>query len=564
MTDIETRYQKLVEQAYSASESDTGYSDVLEQTHRYLFSDEAKLHSDLPRNGSRDIALEMHLPQLKQLFEKRADSAQADYQSYALLSIRQRDGVVEANAPAKILLNREFPCKLESLPFDHTSLQRLMNTVNRPVDNFELLLTRIGEENPRSCLVIVRESQPGTSEVAISYLDWTPKLRDMVCRALGLSYRETQVFGELIQHKSFNEIAYALDRSPETVRSQSKSILRKTGCTKMSEVVQIASGLAYLLGHKTSTIVSPDDSLIWKTPTTRMATIPRPDGRSVAYYTRGEGRRRILFMHGFLQGPFFTPAFEQALSKADMRFICPSRPGFGYTAKSSSRSNYEETTVEDAVALLDHLEIEETILVCHQLSTNHAFRLKAQIPNRIKAMVMISASPPIDEAYLKQMDTPTRIAAATAKHTPSVLKLINEIGIYSYRRRGGPRAFLQSRYKSSEMDLSTLEDPVLCKPQIEGVLHYIEQGSETLVRDAVSSMENWGNLFVSDACPQHWLHGAQCTALKVQVVQGIIQKRIQARYDIVPDASTNLIHQKPELIASTIAKSMQRLKSKQN
>ena len=561
MTDIETRYQRLVEEAYSAAASDTGYSDVLEQTHRYLFSDEAKLHADLPRNRSRDIALEMHLPQLKQLFERRANLAQSGDQPYALLSIRQRDGIVAGNTSAEGLLNCKFPCSIESLPLDHSSLRRLRSVVNRPTKSIELLLMRIGEENPRSCLVMVQEAQPGISEVAISYLNWTPELRDTVCRALGLSDRETQVFGELVQNKSFNEIAQALNRSPETVRSQSKNILRKTGCTKMSEVVQIASGLAYLLEQQPPQIASPEDTLIWKTPINRMATLPRPNGRTLAYYTRGKGRRRILFMHGFLQGPFFTPAFEKALSLADIQLICPSRPGFGYTSKSSSRSNYELTTIEDAIALLDQLEIEETILVCHQLSTNHAFRLKAKIPQRIKAMVMISASPPIDEAYIKQMDTPTKIAAATAKYTPSVLKLINEIGIHSHRRGGGPRAFLQSRYKNSEMDLSTLDDPVLCKQQINGVFHYIEQGSETLVRDAVSSMKDWGDLFVGDACPQRWLHGAQCKALNVEVVREIVQSRIQARYDIVPDASTNLIHQKPELVVSAIKTSLQSVRT---
>jgi len=554
MTDIETRYRQLVEEAYSASASDHGYRNVLEQTHRYLFSDEAKLHADLPLNGERDIALEMHLPQLRTLFESRHVDAKSSDQNYAILTIRHRDGQTHANAAAQRLIDGDFPCKLETLPFDRASLNRISETVHKVGCASDILLAQIGEEDPISCLATIRQVESGTSEIAISFLNWTPDLVQRVSHALGLTPKEQDVFSGFADNLNQSEIAKRNNRSTETVRSQSKSILRKTGCARMSEVVQIAAGLAYLLDQDAD--VGAQDALVWETPKANMAMLPRPDSRSLAYYVRGGGTRNVLYLHGFLQGPFFTPAFDQQLTQADLRLICPSRPGFGYTTSSRNRSAYTQTALEDAIALLDHMGMDQTVLVCHQLSTNHAFRLKAHIPDRITAMVMVSASPPIDDVYLKQMDTPTRIAAATARHTPSILKLINEVGIQNFRRNGGPHAFLRSRYKSSHMDLATLDHPILTKPQIDGVFHYIEQGSETLVRDAASSMANWSDLFVSDDCPQRWLHGAECKALNVDAVREIVQSRLQARYDVVPGTSTNLIHQNPERVVSAIEKSL--------
>ncbi|MEP1144226.1 MAG: alpha/beta hydrolase [Henriciella sp.] len=556
MTDIETRYQRLVEKAYSAASSRDGYQDVLTQTHRYLFGEEAKLHADIPRGGARDIALEMHLPQLRMMFEERDAAAKAADQNYAVLTIRQRDGRTEANAAAQRLFDSTFPCQLETLPFDRASLQRITAIVHAGGSELDLVLARVGEDGPVSCLATIRQLDPGISEVSISYLDWTPELTGRVARTLGLTTKEQDVFAGFANNLNQNEIAELNNRSVETVRSQSKSILRKTGCARMTEVVQIAAGLAYLLDQQKLTPEKGAAPLVWETPTSNMATLSRPALRTLAYYERGEGTRPVLYLHGFLQGPFFTPAFEDALTQADIRLICPSRPGFGYTTGSKTRSAYEQTALEDAIALLDHLSIDRTALVCHQLSTNHAFRLKAKVPDRISAMVMVSASPPIDDVYLKQMDTPTRIAAATARHTPSVLKLINEVGIRNYRRNGGPHAFLQSRYKSSRMDLATLNDPTLTKPQIDGVFHYIEQGSETLVRDAAASMADWSDLFVSEDCPQRWLHGAECKALQVDAVRDIVQSRLQARYDVVPGTSTNLIHQDPERVVSAIEKSL--------
>ncbi|MEM7493940.1 MAG: alpha/beta hydrolase [Pseudomonadota bacterium] len=551
MTDIETRYRQLVEDAYSAIDSERGYHDVLEQTHRYLFSEEAKLHADLPRYGARDVALEMHLPQLQALFQQRETEERSD-QNYAVLTIRQQDGLTYANAAAEKLFGYPFPCGLDTLPFDRASAQRLSQILRRGVPDLELLLTQIGTEKPISCLATVRQQDADALEVSISFLDWSPNLLDRVGRALGLTQKETDIFAGFANNLSQSEIASLNGRALETVRSQSKSILRKTGCSRMSEVVQIAAGLVYLLDQPNSIGGEPEPNLVWETPKLDMAFLDRPNSRRLAYYTKGSGPQRVLFLHGFLQGPFFTPAFEEALTRAQIQLICPSRPGFGYSTCSPTRASYEQTALEDSIALLDHLGMEQTVLVCHQMSTNHAFRLKAHIPDRIKAMVMVSAGPPIDDVYLKQMDSLTRIAAAAARHTPSILKLINEIGIQSYRRGGGPRAFLQSRYKSSKLDLLTLDDPVMSKPQIDGVFHYIEQGSETLVRDGTSSMADWDDLFIGDSCPQTWLHGADCKALNVDAVREIVQTRVQARYDIIPSTSTNLIHQQPERVVSAI------------
>ncbi|MEL6694225.1 MAG: alpha/beta fold hydrolase [Pseudomonadota bacterium] len=554
MTDDETRYRNLVEEAYSAPSAEDGYQDVLAQTHRYLFRDEAKLHADLPRSGGRDIALEMHLPQLKALFESKNIALPAAETNYAVLTVHGKNGRAHANPAAQKLFGGAFPTRLEELSFDRASLQRLQKIIRQPEEDLEVLLVHIGQETPQSCLATIRREASDLFEICISFLDWTPELLTRAGLALGLSEKERDVFAGIAHNLTLAEIADQSDRSIETVRSQSKNILRKTGCSRMSEVVQIAAGLAYLLDEENDIGSDGAATQVWETPKSEMQTLQRAGGRTLAYYTRGHGRQRVLFLHGFLQGPFFTPQLEQMLTDADIKLICPSRPGFGYTSASRTRSEYERTALDDAIALLDRLDISQTVLACHQLSTNHAFRLKAHVPDRIRAMVMVSASPPIDDAYLDQMDTPTRIAAAAARYTPSILKLINEIGIHSHRRKGGPLGFLKTRYKGSPLDLEALDDPVLCRPQIDGVFHYIEQGSETLVREAASSMANWGELFVGDDCPQCWIHGAECQALKVDAVRQIVQTRVQARYDIIPGTSTNLLHQRPDLVVSAITK----------
>ena len=408
------------------------------------------------------------------------------------------------------------------------------------------------DNSDRAYLAFIGFLSPEKASISISAVDWNDKLVTRISEAFGLTLREREVFSHFVIGRSQEQVARASNRSVETVRSQAKSILRKTGCLKMSEVIQIAAGLAYITTDEPQTDDLEIATLDWETPTAGMSTLNRPNGRQLAVYTRGDGNTRVLFLHGFLQGPFFTQAFIDALSANDLCLICPSRPGFGYTSASINRNQYEETVLEDSIALLDHIDLRTTILVSHQLSSNHAFRLIQKYPDRFDAMLMVSAGPPIVDEYWRYMDRMTRVGAAAARHAPSVLKMINEIGIQTHRRKGGPLGFLRSRYRDSKLDLSTLNEPELANVQVQGVYHYIEQGAETIVREAASAMRDWSALLDVDHTRVKWMHGAQCSALSASIVRELIERRSNAEFEVISNAGTTLIHQRPELIASAI------------
>ena len=167
-------------------------------------------------------------------------------------------------------------------------------------------------------------------------------------------------------------------------------------------------------------------------------------------------------------------------------------------------------------------------------------------------MLIVSAGPPIVDEYWRYMDRMTRVGAAAARHAPSVLKMINEIGIQTHRRKGGPLGFLRSRYRDSKLDLSTLNEPELANVQVQGVYHYIEQGAETIVREAASAMRDWSALLEVDHTRVKWMHGAQCSALSASIVRELIERRSNAEFEVISNAGTTLIHQRPELIASAI------------
>lgn len=558
---LSDRYLDLLDEAYAATETPARYDDLVERARLYFFgaTDAPNLAEDLVDSQIHDDALEAHLPRIKSLFE-RYDTTSATSNAdtfHARLTVSQRDLIVTGNQAASRLTGLLFPCHADDLPFDHETLSFLKGAAIKSDDKTPLdrvILATVETPDIRSCLALVQRPADANKQltVSISYIDWSPELMQRIGSAFGLTAAETGVLEGLVQNLSQREIAEATDRSTDTIKAHAKSILRKAGCARMSDVVQLAASIAYLV----RLYPEQDANALmakWETPTANMSRLKR-GRRQLAYYTYGAGDIPVLFVHGFLQGPFFTDAFIKGLSENNIRLICPSRPGFGYTSPSLDRATYEQTVVEDTFALLDHLRIKTCTIAVHQLSSSHGYRIALAHQTRFTGMLMISASPPInDEQHMAHMDNTTRVAAAAARYTPSVLKLINQMGIATYRKRGGPEAFLRKRYKQSPLDLATLDTPDLRDRQIEGVYHYIEQGSEALVRDAKSSMRNWSDLIDQLDIPQAWFHGAKCTALKPSLVKDYVDARIGAPYTIVEDASTNLIHQRPDIIVNALA-----------
>ena len=559
---ISDRYLDLLDEAYATTETPARYDDLMVRAQHYFFGagNGENLAADLPEGALYDDALEAHLPRLRRLFERyESSSLAANAETFhARLTISQRDLIVTGNPAAESLTGLTFPAHVDDLPFDYETMSflksaALKKTIEKaPVDR--VILTTVETQDIRSCLALVQRPADTNKSltISISYIDWSPDLMQRIGGAFNLTAAEIGVLTGLVQNKSQRDIAESSGRSTDTIKAHAKSILRKSGCSRMSDVVQLAASIAYLVRlypeQDVATITEK-----WETPTANMHRLKR-GARQVAYYVYGSGSKPVLFIHGFLQGPFFTSEFLDLIEAADLKLICPSRPGFGYTSPAPDRKSYEQFIVDDALALLDHLKISKCVMAVHQLSSNHAYRIALAAPTRFSAMLMISASPPLtDDGYMAHMDTATRVAAAAARYTPSVLKLINQMGIATYRKDGGPEAFLRKRYNSSALDIATLDKAETRQPQIAGVYHYIEQGPEALVRDARSATADWSALLPQLNLKQEWYHGAACTALKPSIVQNIVETDIGAPYTIIEGASTNLIHPRPDIIVNALA-----------
>ena len=99
----------------------------------------------------------------------------------------------------------------------------------------------------------------------------------------------------------------------------------------------------------------------------------------------------ILLLHGFPDSARLWRHQIPALVAAGFRVIAPDQRGFGNSDKPGEKADYHvQHTLADAVALLDHFELEQVDLVSHDWGAAVGWSLCAFHPQRIKRHAALS------------------------------------------------------------------------------------------------------------------------------------------------------------------------------
>lgn len=560
MSDAHAEYRDIIGAAIDVSAEPALFEDLLDVATAYFFKQN---QDSIERSGDTDPVLERRSVQIAKMLESDLEKKQqADPQPFhARLYIDQGTFRVTGNSAAEALTGCQFPCALEDLPIDRDTrsvIQSSLRTPDAKASSDKIVLTTIEEPLVRSCLALIqRPADPdGVVVLSISYIEWSDQLLGRLKDAFRLTQSEAEVLAGHLQHKTRRDIAELRGTTEETVKAQSKAILKKTGSRRMSDVVQLSASIAYLLqAYPTPEQQESLDS--WQTPRSHLQMLPRPEGRELAYYTYGRGPSTVLYVHGFVQGPFFSQRFIDRIERDGLTFYCPSRPSFGYSSPSPDRKSHNDCAVSDAIALVTAEQLSDITVVTHQGGVSHAFRIAAALGSKLRNMVMIDAGIPIDEdRHLGKMDRMTRLAGAATKHAPSVMAMMMNLGIPIYRKRG-IKAFLEGYLKDSPLDLNSLEDPETLALFAAGCFHNVQQGSEAWVRDGAAAMANWQSDFEAIQSPQLWVHPDQCPIMHLEFVVDFLKANPGPTLNVIEAAGMNVLYQEPERVASAIALSRQ-------
>ncbi len=119
------------------------------------------------------------------------------------------------------------------------------------------------------------------------------------------------------------------------------------------------------------------------------------NGTTITYTDSGGDGPAVLFSHGFLMDhTMFDPQVE-ALA-GDYRCIAWDERGFGGTPAPGPFSYWD--SADDAVGLLDHLGVEQAVLVGMSQGGYLSLRAALAHPDRVRALVLIDTMAGVDDA----------------------------------------------------------------------------------------------------------------------------------------------------------------------
>jgi pimeloyl-ACP methyl ester carboxylesterase len=125
----------------------------------------------------------------------------------------------------------------------------------------------------------------------------------------------------------------------------------------------------------------------------------RHEGRSLAYTDYGEGPRVVVLLHGLLLSQRMHEPLARSLAEHGNRVITLDLLGHGRSDRPLDAQCYSMTFFgRQTIALLDHLGIEEAVVLGTSLGANAALEAAAFAPERLRGMVI--EMPVLDSALL--------------------------------------------------------------------------------------------------------------------------------------------------------------------
>jgi pimeloyl-ACP methyl ester carboxylesterase/DNA-binding CsgD family transcriptional regulator len=550
IADFSDRLLSLLDAAYDSAENPHAIDDLFTAADRLFFplSAVAGPAADLVDVSPR---LEGHIARLQRLIDQiEADVPNGQRMSggapMASLVISADNRQVVGNTVAAQFLSCTFPVQLEALRIAPVTQVALLNYLNNgPSEGSSVIIFQhLDFDKPllAKCTRLQSRDADGAVRrglsVVINHIDWQEGAMAYAAETFGLTHAETSLLSCLLSGLSYPDAAERLSKSRETLRAQGKSILRKAGVTQMNDLVHLMLGYAYLAEQTTQVASTP------KTPriNTGAALMLRGgDGRTIQVNRYGRpGGRPLLFFHGLYQGPYLTPTLDRDLAARDYDVIAPSRPGFNKTDPPKVWGDFNLATTHDAVFVCDHFGLTQTDFLVHQAGISFACRAAAAMQGRVGAAVMISAGVPIKDYMFQSMNLESRIAGAALRYSPKLLDMLLRLGIAKWRRQGA-RVYLTNFLPAGSPDLITLDDPEAGPIMEKGALHMISQGSQTIVRDGMSAMSDWTDIYKHLPTRQLWLHGAHDPVMNPAFVQEFLAAQGQKPPVIYPDRGGDVL-----------------------
>ena len=352
-----------------------------------------------------------------------------------------------------------------------------------------------------------------------------------------LTEAEARVATAIAQGQSTEMIAQENGTSVETVRSQTKKVMQKTGVHRQGELVArlLSSPAALQLPARADS--QQQDCLY-----------AQVQGQQLAYsdYGPADGYP-VFFIHSWAGCHLQQPPDHTALQVHKLRLITPDRPGMGYT---ESVLLTPQEWAQQCLALADVLHIREFAVVAYSLGAAFALALATAGGARISQIQLVCPVAPVRSlSDLQGMTSSGKLLFTLTAQAPALASLM--VRLWMGKMRAQPWLYLDSvRHQLAPRDAITMCSPWIRDHYTRAFACAIRQGNAGLLHELKIMAGDWlSNTAVRQ--PVTIWHGEEDSHIPLSLCKKLAAHLPQAQWQILPHCGHYLLyHHWPYILAS--------------
>lgn len=464
----------------------------------------------------------------------------------------ERGKIIRANRAARILLGARPGLFYDAFLQDPSTIDtitRLLEGVSSGNgENMTVVMQQDSEEKaePRLYTITRQMSAEGQIELHVSScgLGWRNAAGALLGRSFGLSQAEQEILRGVVEGKSFAIIAQERGRSVETVRTQAKSLLRKTGARSQVGLVRLFAAIC--ISHAND-IGATDGQEIGQDQEMRTDIIDIGAGRILQVDLIGSDfGMPVIMLHGLFSGTSMTAEATAIVKSFGFRILAPWRPGTAQSSRDAAPTfEAPEHFARDIESLMDHYGIEKAILLGRFTGCLYAAAATQRLGDRAKAVVMLSLTPPIEcKEQLRVMRGWQRVFAYAITYSPSVVPILVR-GMRQFLFRQQVDKFMHGFYASPEADVIVSKDPNIHAVIKAGVDRTFFQDTKAHERDLMLTGSNWLRYLEGLSCPILAIHGEKDPVSPIEQVENLAQRFNNMELVSLTDEGQLYVHAKP-------------------
>lgn len=340
--------------------------------------------------------------------------------------------------------------------------------------------TLLTEPRLRPVPVFAQSNENGSYDAVAISVGWNSAVVPVLKAGYQLTDAEIDIVEHLFRGHQLAEIATHRGRALETVRTQVRTICRKTDTRGQVDIVHLVYGLM-----ATTQFLSTEETA--RAHGNYLLDLPNGHRMDVEVTGSNQGRP-LLFLHGCLAGRRLQEAAVRRLS--EHRIIAPGRPGHGQTP--SDQPSDPKAVAADLCHVLDYFNIAQANVVAYDLGTPFALWLATLAPERVRSLLCLAPVPPLRGwRNLWSLPPETRVFAMLSRTNPSAARYLALLGGQRILRQG-PSGFGKIVFANSRQDQELVSaSETIQKLFWHGHAWHVERGPDGFLADAQLSSTAW-------------------------------------------------------------------------